>query len=131
MLDNNGSKEEQLIYVMKLAKSAKMSSKANSYMKQIQAINPNSGLVYLMKARNAASSGCATTAFEQSTRYWVAYDIAAKAKKLDPSVAAEAGKLMGQYRSRFPAKNELFVQGLKEGASYKHCSGATTTVRGK
>lgn len=106
-------------------------SRANVLANDVLDLNPNSGEAYLIKATIVARSGCGNSAFERSTKYWVAYDYAAKAKSVDSSVADKAGSLMGQYKARFPEKGELFAQGFKEGESYSPCAGGTTTVRAR
>jgi tetratricopeptide (TPR) repeat protein len=120
-------KEILMLKATTVASSSKKGSLANDILK----LNPNNGDAYLIKANIAGRSGCGNSAFERTTKNWVAYDIAAKAKKLDPSVSAKAGKAMGSYRARFPEKSELFAQGLKEGQSYKTCLGVSTTVRAR
>lgn len=124
-------KETTLENAIRIAKLAGQYSKAVGFANDLLQINPNSGAAYLAKAAAVVRSGCAVTAFEQSTKYWVAYDYASKAKSVDPSVASQASKEMGSYRAGFPESSELFAQGLKEGQSYTHCSGASTTVRAK
>ncbi len=131
MEEDAAKKEDILNKAAQVALSAGKSSKATGYASDLLKLNPNSGEAYLIKASNAAKSSCGSSAFAKSTKYWVAYDLAAKAKSMDASVSARASKLMGSYRSRFPEKTELFAQGLKEGASYTHCSGAKTIVRAK
>lgn len=124
-------KESILEKAADVASSAGSTSKAMDFANELLKINPNNGTAYLVKAAAMARSSCPATAFEQLTNYWVAYDLAAKAKSLDPSVADKASRLMSSYRSRFPEGSELFAQGLKEGQSYTHCSGVSTTVRAK
>lgn len=130
-LAKEDEKEEVMEKAAKVALSSGSSSKAGKFASELLKINPNNGNAYLVKATLATRSGCGSTAFENATKYWVAYDLASKAKSVDPSVADQASKQMSSYRSRFPEKSELFVQGKTIGASYSHCSGATTTVRAK
>lgn len=106
-------------------------SKAQKYANELLDLNSSNGTAYIIKASAMAQSGCGASQFEVSTKYWVAYDLAAKAKSLDASVADKADKLLGSYRARFPEQSEIFAQGLKVGDSYTHCSGATTTVRAR
>ncbi|MEN8956792.1 MAG: hypothetical protein ABF258_02115, partial [Flavobacteriales bacterium] len=57
---------------------------ASSYANDALAINPNSGAAILIKARAIARSKCGTSAFDDRAINWAAYDMAAKAKSVDP-----------------------------------------------
>lgn len=123
-------KEKVLKGAVSTASSAGKTSKSVKYANDLLKINPNSGVAYLAKANAAARSGCAVTKFESDAKNWAAYDLAAKAKKIDSSVAKRANKAMANYRARFPDSKELFAKGLKEGQSYNTCAGPGT-VRAK
>ncbi len=70
-------------------------------------------------------------AHEKQAVYWVAIDKFMKAKSVDPECAVEANKAIQTYSKYFPGKEEGFMQGLKEGDSYKVGSwiNETTKVR--
>ncbi len=69
--------------------------------------------------------------FEKRTAFWVAADKYAKAKSVDPSVAADANKKLHDYASQYPNHEEVFFRDLKNGDSYqvKGCINEYTTVR--
>jgi tetratricopeptide (TPR) repeat protein len=69
--------------------------------------------------------------FEQRTAFWVAADKYAKAKSVDPSVAAEANKKLNDYTSQYPNHEEVFFRDIKDGDSYqvRGCINEYTTVR--
>mgnify|MGYP000395069109 FL=1 len=119
--------EDKIAYLLECASAVPAS--AGECMGKIAKINPNSGAPILYKARKIGSSRCGTSAFEDAAINWAAYDMAAKAKSTDPSVAAEASRLMSAYKSRFPDSTQLFEQGLKVGQSYTTCNGYKTTVK--
>ena len=48
---------------------------------------------------------------------FAAYDEAARAKSLDPSVAADANRVMNAAHGRFPTKEDLFFNGGSAGGS--------------
>jgi hypothetical protein len=53
-----------------------------------------------------------------------------RAKAADPSVAEEANRSIASYKSRFPAKEKIFFQGLTYGQTVTiPCCGLSTTVR--
>ena len=62
---------------------------------------------------------------------FAAYDEAARAKTLDPSIAADANRVMNAAHGRFPTKENLFFEGGTAGASVSVGSwiGGTATVR--
>lgn len=48
---------------------------------------------------------------------WAAYDAAARARSLDPSISADAGRIMSSAHSRFPSKEDLFFKNIAVGSS--------------
>ena len=71
--------------------------------------------------------------FEKRTAFWVAADKYAKAKSVDPSVAADANKKLNDYKSQYPNHEEVFFRDIKDGDSYqvKGCINEYTTVRSR
>jgi len=82
---------------------------------------PNWGQPYLLigKCYAAGSKEFPGKMHEKQAVYWVAVDKFMKAKSVDPECAEEANKLIQTYSKYFPAKEEAFMQGLKEGETYK------------
>jgi tetratricopeptide (TPR) repeat protein len=119
-----------LIY---LSKENYTAARANSLL----AIENNSawGAPYLLigKAYAASAGNIGDNDFEHKTAYWAAVDKFIKAKAADPSVADEANDLIRLYSQHFPATDEIFFRGLKEGATYTVGGwiGERTAVRGK
>lgn len=64
---------------------------------------------------------------------WAAYDEAARARNLDPSVANDAARIMNAAHGRFPAKSDLFFKGINigSGVSVGGWIGGSTTVRSR
>lgn len=64
---------------------------------------------------------------------WAAYDEAARAKSLDPSVAADAQRIMNAAHGRFPKKEDLFFKNITPGSSVAVGGwiGGSTTVRAR
>ena len=62
---------------------------------------------------------------------WAAYDEAARAKSLDPSVANDAQRIMNAAHSRFPLKQDIFFEGKSVGAGVGVGGwiGGSTTIR--
>jgi tetratricopeptide (TPR) repeat protein len=78
----------------------------------------------------SASSSFNGTNLEKSAVFWVAVDYYNKARKYD-DCAADAANKASDYRKYFPNKEDGFMEGLKEGQSYKVGGwiNETTTVR--
>ena len=86
--------------------------------------------LYATGARNIGEKD-----YEKKAGYWAAVDKLVKAKSIDSSEAIqkEATDLIRQYSQYFPSKEDLFFEGIKDGASY-HVGGfinENTTVRAK
>jgi tetratricopeptide (TPR) repeat protein len=71
--------------------------------------------------------------FSQRAAYWVAADMYAKAKSVDPTVTADANKKIRDYSNQFPNHEEVFFRDMKDGDSYqvKGCIYEHTTVRSR
>jgi len=119
--------EDKVKYMLDAASNFRGS--AGSYANDALAINPNCGGAILIKAGIIARSKCGTSAFDDRAINWAAYDMAAKAKSVDPSVSSKASSAMNSYKKGFPTKEQIFGQGLKTGASYRTCNGYSTTVK--
>lgn len=106
---------------------------ARSYLKKSYENNPGFGKAYMLLgdlyAHNSKAYG--QNDFEHSMVFLVAVDYFNKAKKADPSVAAEANEKINTYSQYFPPKEEAFFYGLTEGQSYQVGGwiGESTTVR--
>lgn len=78
----------------------------------------------------SASSSFSGTNLEKSAVFWVVVDYYNKARKY-ADCAADAANKASDYRKYFPNKEDGFMEGLKEGQSYKveGWINETTTVR--
>ena len=122
------SNEDKVKYMLDAASNFPRS--AGSYANDALALDPNCGTAYLIKARNIANSKCGTSAFDDRAINWAAYDMAAKAKSVDSSVASKASKDMLRYKAGFPSTKQIFEQGgLSTGDSYKTCNGYSISVK--
>lgn len=116
---------------LKLAKGQLTGAKENAL--NVLKINPNSGaaLIIMGKAYASYSKNYGEDDFEHRTVFWAAVDKFAKARQVDPSVADEAGTLIGQFSQHFPSKEEGFFRTINPGDSVKigDWIGETTTAR--
>lgn len=108
---------------------------ARTYAKKAIENNPNAGKAYILLgdiyAHNNKSYG--ESDFERTLVFLVAVDYYSKAKKVDPSVEAEANEKISLYSQYFPPKEEIFFNGLTVGQSYNLGGwiGESTIIREK
>ncbi|MBI9067811.1 MAG: hypothetical protein JEZ09_11005 [Salinivirgaceae bacterium] len=83
-------------------------------------LNANDGRPYLMigKAYAADSKNIGKEQVEHNAVYWVAVDKFYKAKAVDASLTEQANELIKTYSQYFPNKEEAFMFGIEDGASY-------------
>jgi len=93
---------------------------ARTYAQKAAKMKSKWGEPYILIAKlyAASSNDCGEDKFEQNSVFWVAVDKLNTAKSIDPSVAAEANKLIASYKKGFPNKEEAFFKGINEGDSY-------------
>ncbi len=108
---------------------------ARGYAKKAIENDANNGKAYMLLgeiyAHNTKSYG--ESDFEHTEVFWVAVDYFAKAKRVDPSVEADANEKISLYSQYFPSKEEIFFNGLTVGKSISIGGwiGESTTVREK
>jgi tetratricopeptide (TPR) repeat protein len=137
-LEADPESKSKLLYEHAMVVSHNVSESVNLCRQAITANSAN-GPAYLLLARHyaAGAARCAEgneqAAFLTKAVYWAVVDICQRAKANDPSVAADANSLINSYSAHFPNSEEIFFQGLKEGAAYSiNCwFTANTTVRSK
>lgn len=90
---------------------------AKTYLQKAIENNPQDGKSYLLLAdvytRNSKSIG--ETDVERSFVYMLGVDLAQKAKRVDPSVEAQANEAIGYYTQHFPMNEDIFMNGLTVG----------------
>ena len=107
-------------------------NEARSYARKALSINPNYceanlliGNIYV-----AASSSFEGTALEKSAVFWLAVDYFNKARRSE-DCAIDAAAKASEYTKYFPNAEDAFMEGFKEGDTYKVGGwiNETTTVR--
>lgn len=90
---------------------------AKTYLQKAISNNPQDGKSYLLLAdvftRNSKSIG--ETDVERSFVYMLGVDLAQKAKRVDPSVEAQANEAINYYTQHFPLNEDIFMNGLTVG----------------
>ena len=116
--------------------SAKRAQSAAQYARQAISINPDNGFAYLMLAQAyvIGTSSC-SDAFAKQSVYWLASDALGNARRLlseDPAQVENIDSQLAAFRANFPAADECFFRGLKDGDSFDVSCGwisGRTTVR--
>lgn len=139
-LDLQENPEERANYLLELAIIANQvkNNKTLSRDYALQALkeNPALGRAHLLiGSLYASESNCFAgeegADFKNSTVYWVAADRFNEAKKVDPSLTAEATRNIEVYSAYFPDNESIFFHGYTTGNSYRvGCwINETTTIR--
>lgn len=118
------SNEKGEIYYMLAAMAYERGqfSQARSYANNAMSNKKGFGAPLLLIASMYASSAKSIypdDAVKMRIIYCLVVDKASQAKSIDPSITAEANKLIGQYSQYYPAKEDVFMHpDLKEGQSF-------------
>ena len=116
-------------YYVKLEQFNKAAEVAREAMQK----NPSvAGQAYMIIGTAWAMARCGGNEIESRAHFWVAVDYFIKAKNADPSLAADADKMIRQFSQYFPLQEEAFMYDITDGSSFTvNCNGmsATTTVR--
>ncbi len=97
---------------------------ARQYALQALDNNPSLGRAHLLIGGLYASesncfAGHEDADFKNRTVYWAAVDRFIQAKRVDPSVASEANRMIETYSNYFPDTETIFFHGLTEGETYE------------
>ncbi|MBP8790294.1 MAG: tetratricopeptide repeat protein [Breznakibacter sp.] len=108
---------------------------ARSYANKALELRSDWGAPYILigKLYAAGAKNIGTKEFEKKAGYWVAVDKFYKAKTVDATITQEANELINLYSQYFPGSEELFFEGIQDGATYTVGGwiGEKTTVRAK
>ncbi len=87
---------------------------ARTYYNKMLEVKPSSGNAYLKIAQmiGDSSNSCGTTVFEKRAVNWLAADMAAKAARVDASIASSANAAAAAYRARAPQASDIFSEGM-------------------
>ncbi len=120
--DDPEKKGNYLLLVAKIYQAHKINfPRSREFALQAAEARPDWGEPYIHIGRLYASSGplCGPgRGWDSQVVVWPALDMWNKAKSIDPSVAAEANKWIGQYSQYMPKKEDVFQRLKKVGESY-------------
>jgi len=121
--DDAEKKGRYYMYVSKVYYSHKRNfGQARAFARKAASADPSSGEPYMLIGTLYASSGplCGPgTGFDSQIVTWPAIDKWQQAKRIDPSLAGKANKLINRYAQYMPSKSDIFSRGIKEGDSFK------------
>lgn len=112
-------------------------ARARTYANEAHEVDPTDGrpLILIGEMYAASADQCGNDEFSKKTAYWVAVDMFQEAARVaeDSVVQERAQQLASTYRQYFPNNEEVFLQGLSEGESYRiGCwINRSTTVRAR
>ena len=128
--------KENIYYTLAaLASQQHAYPKMRNYCHKVLELNPNNGKAYILIGNAYAASASGIYPDDPVKRkcvYYAAVDKLMKARAVDPSVAGEAGALIGRYSSYFPTTEEIFMHpDLNKGAGFTVGGwiGEHTTIR--
>lgn len=117
-LETNGSDKAKIYYriASNMKERGNFSQARNLYRKAVAA-KPSMGSAYLQIASMYAQSAnnCGDDAFSKRAVYWLAAEYAARAARVDPSLASNANKSVAAYKGRAPQKSDVFQANRKTG----------------
>ena len=135
---NAVEKAKLFVEVAGMELTANNAQTAANAAREASKYDPENGYAYIFLAQAyvVGAQNCQDN-FDRQTVYWLAYDLVQRSRRIfadSPDDLRNADQLMGQFRSAFPAKEELFFRGLSEGARYEvKCgwiTGSTTVKEG-
>lgn len=133
METNNGDKSNLYMKIAAVYNKLGNYSKARSAAQSALSHNSANSNAYILIAHLYAQhcSSISDDPILQKTAYWAAVDKLERAKAVDPSCSANVNKMISGYKANFPPSSELFMRGIKSGASYTVPGwiGETTKVR--
>ncbi|PKD19717.1 hypothetical protein APR41_15495 [Salegentibacter salinarum] len=106
-------------------------SQARNYYRRALEAKPSLGNAYLQIANMIAQSAndCGETTFDKRAVYWLAADYAARAARVDPSIASNANETATAYKGRAPQKSDVFQGGRSAGEAIQIGCWIGETVR--
>lgn len=95
--------------------AAENARESADYAKKAIEFDADNGSAYICLAQAYVTGSTACVDFDKQTVFWLAYDLAAKARNLFEGNAEQqevATTLMNTYRNYFPAQSDCFFRGL-------------------
>ena len=114
-LEKDNSKKARIFYSIAENHRKKGSfGSARTYYNKMIEVRPSAGIAYLKIAQmiGESSNSCGNTVFEKRAINWLAADMAAKAARVDGSIASSANAAASAYRQRAPQANDIFIEGM-------------------
>lgn len=132
--ENSDEKGEAYFSLAAISYDQGSFSSARSYCNKAMEAKPGYGAPMLLIAQMYANSASSIydDPIKQRIVYCLVVDKCARAKSIDPSVSADANKMINTYSQYFPAKEDVFMHpDLNAGDSFTVGGwiGETTTIR--
>lgn len=132
-LESDANKKADIAYsIAVLLVKKKSYSSARQYARTALNYSPNYGKAYILIAQMyAASPNWSDDPTKNKCTYYAAIDKLIQARNVDPRVASQANRLIGQYFQYTPKDEDLFFQGIRKGTpiTIGGWIGENTTIR--
>lgn len=114
--DDSKSKSETYYTLATLYMLNEKYDNSRSNVQKSLSSNPNNGKAYILLAKlYAIKSDWSSEPALNRCAYFAVLDKLEQAKRVDPTVAEEANKLISQYKNQTPQVEDLFMLGYKAG----------------
>ncbi|MFK7809026.1 MAG: tetratricopeptide repeat protein [Saprospiraceae bacterium] len=124
-IESSDDNDRKSLYSLTIAKiyyaHLKSFSKSRRAARQAIKYKSSNGDAYILIGKLYASSGplCGPgRGWDSQVVTWPAIDKWRQAKRVDPSVASEANKLIARYEQYMPSKEDIFQKLMKDGDSF-------------
>ena len=111
---------QSYIYLVQIMNKNGNYEQGREYAKKAYALDKSNGKPFILIGQLYAASAkdCGTGSFYSKTAFWAAVDQFEKAKQVDPSLAAEANRLINTYEHYFPTVESIFFNNYAEGQEF-------------
>lgn len=111
---------QSYIYLAQIMNMNKNFEQGRVYARKAYELDKTDGKPFIIIGNSyAASAGdCGSGDFYSKTAFWAAVDQYEKAKAVDPSLAAEANRLINTYEHYFPTVESIFFNNYAEGQEF-------------
>lgn len=118
--DNDSKAKASYLLATALMNSGQYSAARTAAYQVAQYDKTLEGKAVLLVANMYLKSAVSCASHEGKIRgaAWVAYDEAARAKAIDPSIAADAQKVMNAAHSQWPSKEDMFFNSINQGSAF-------------
>ena len=119
--EDTKSAQQAYKYLAQIMLKEGKGEQGRAYARKAIELDKNDGEPYMIIGYLYASSSkeCNANPLHAKAVYWAAVDQFAKAKSVDPSIAAKANEMIREYSKLFPTSEDAFFYNVFEGDEYQ------------